>query len=268
MSALTFTLRAAPQQRIDCSPLTPDRLAGMSAPEITDIELQCGKHRFQAGELFEIKGESGSHIVIEHSEGKLDNIGHGMQDGRITVNGNAGDYAGFAMAGGGLVVEGSVEAFAAGGMRGGLLHVKGNAGDFLGSAIAGERQGMKGGTVIVTGNAGERAGDQMRRGLLLIEGNVGNYCGSRMIAGTIGVLGDVGQYAGYAMRRGTLLLQKTPQLHATIMDCGLHTLPYLKLMYKSFAGLPTSFVQLQQNRVRRYAGDIANDGKGEILILQ
>jgi formylmethanofuran dehydrogenase subunit C len=108
----------------------------------------------------------------------------------------------------------------------------------------------------------------MRRGLLLIEGNAGDYCGSRMIAGTIGVLGSLGQYTGYAMRRGTLLLKKKPVLHTTIVDCGLHTLPFLHLMYKSFTGLPTHFAQLEHNRVRRYAGDIANDGKGEILILQ
>jgi len=268
MSALTFRLKYAPPQRIDLSPLTPDRLAGISPADIAGIELQCGKRKLRAAEIFDISGDDAAEIDIINSEGKLDHIGSRMQVGRITLTGNAGDYAGFEMRGGELVIHGNAEAFAACGMRGGLLHIQGNAGDFLGSAIAGERQGMRGGTVVVTGNAGDRAGDQMRRGLLLIEGNVGNYCGSRMIAGTIGVLGDVGQYAGYAMRRGTLLLQKAPELHATIMDCGLHTLPYLNLMYKSFAGLPTHFSRLQQIRVRRYAGDIANDGKGEILILQ
>lgn len=268
MSALTFTLKSAPQQRIDCSPLTADRLAGMSPPDIANIELQSGKRKLRVAEIFEIHGEDVGDIAIINTAARLDHVGSRMQGGRITLIGNAGDYAGFEMRGGELVIQGNAEAFAASGMRGGLLHIQGNAGDFLGGGIAGEKQGMQGGAVIVNGNAGDRAGDQMRRGLLLIEGKVGDYCGSRMIAGTIGVLGEVGQYAGYAMRRGTLLLQTAPRLHPTIMDCGMHTLPYLNLMYKSFADLPTRFARLQQNRVRRYAGDVANDGKGEILILQ
>jgi formylmethanofuran dehydrogenase subunit C len=89
-----------------------------------------------------------------------------------------------------------------------------------------------------------------------------------MLAATIGVLGKVGDYVGYGMRRGTLLLTEQPRLHATIQDCGSHTLPFLSLMFKSFAHLPSKFAAINKNRVQRYAGDIANDGKGEILILK
>lgn len=268
MSALTFSLKIESRQRIDLSPLTPDKLAGKQLADIARIELQCGNRKLLVGEAFEISGDNASDIVIRNNSSKLDHIGSQMRSGRMTVLGNAGDYAGFEMHGGELVIQGNAEAFAAGSMSGGFMHIQGNAGDFLGGAIAGNRQGMKGGTVIVTGNAGDRVGDQMRRGLLLIEGNAGDYCGSRLIAGTIGVLGGLGLYTGYAMRRGTLLLKETPALHSTIVDCGLHTLPFLNLMFKSFGTFPTRFAQLEQNRVRRYAGDIANDGKGEILILQ
>jgi formylmethanofuran dehydrogenase subunit C len=152
-------------------------------------------------------------------------------------------------------------------MQNGMIHIQGNAGDFLAAAIAGDKKGMSGGLVIITGNVGDRAGDLMRRGTVLIEGNAGSYCGSRMLAGTIGVLGNVGNYAGYGMRRGTLLLTQTPTLHPTIQDCGAHTLPFLGLMFKSFAGLPTRFAEMGTTRVRRYAGDLANNGKGEILVL-
>ena len=38
-------------------------------------------------------------------------------------------------------------------------------------------------------------------------------------------------------------------------------------MYKSFKPLPTAFAKLSSNRVHRYAGDVANDGKGEILVI-
>ena len=152
-------------------------------------------------------------------------------------------------------------------MSGGTLHVHGNVGDFLASAIAGDKKGMRGGLVIVTGNAGDRVGDQMRRGIVLIEGNAGAYCASRMLAGTIGVMGTVGDYVGYGMRRGTLLLFGMPRLHSTIQDCGSHTLPFLSLMYKSFRDLPTRFALLSNNRVRRFSGDLASDGKGEILVI-
>lgn len=268
MNPLTFTLKAEPAQRIDLSPLTPDQLAGKSLTDIAQLGLHSGNRKLRTDEVFEITGGDASDIVIRNSSSMLDHIGSRMRNGRITVMGNAGDYLGFEMAGGELVVQGNVEAFAASGMKGGLMHIKGNAGHFLAGAIAGERQGMKGGIVIVAGNAGDRVGDQMRRGLLLIEGSAGDYCGSRMIAGTIGVLGSVGQYVGYGMRRGTLLLTQTPSLHATITDCGSNTLPFLSLMFKSFAGLPTRFTQIGQKRAHRYAGDIANDGKGEILVLQ
>ena len=271
MTALTFTLKTAPQQHVDLSPLTPDNLAGKSLSEIAALELQSGRVKLRVDSLFDLSGDDSNDIIINNSTSKLDFIGHDLgrtiKTGRITVHGDTGAYLGFRMRKGELTVHGNTTDFAASGMAGGLLHIHGNAGDFLAAAIAGDRKGMKGGTVIVTGNAGERAGDQMRRGIILIEGNAGSYCASRMLAGTIAVLGSVGEYVGYSMRRGTLLLTKTPALHATIQDCGSHTLPYLSLMFKSFAHLPSKFANINKNRVQRYAGDLANDGKGEILVL-
>lgn len=267
MSALTLTLKKIPQQRIDCSPLTPDTLAGKSAAEIGAIELQSGKLKLRADAVFDIAGDDANDLVFMNSCDKLDYIGSVMKSGRITVHGDAGWYLGFQKKSGDIVLHGNAGGFAASGMAGGTLHVHGNVGDFLASAIPGDRKGMKGGLVIVTGNAGERVGDQMRRGIVLIEGNVGAYCASRMLAGTIGVMGSVGEYVGYGMRRGTLLLFGMPKLHSTIQDCGSHTLPFLSLMYKSFRSLPTRFASLNGNRVRRYAGDLSNDGKGEILVI-
>lgn len=268
MSALTFTLKTQPLQRIDLSPLTPDNLAGKPAADIAAIELYSGKQKLRVDTVFDIAGDDASNIVIKSSCNKLDFIGRGMKTGRITIQGDVGSYLGFQMRNGTIVLHGDADAFTASELAGGLIHIHGNVGDFLAAAIVGNKKGMKGGTVIVTGNAGERVGDQMRRGLLLIEGNVGSYCASRMLAGTIGVLGTVGEYVGYGMRRGTLLLTKTPALHATIQDCGSHTLPFLSLMFKSFGSLPTKFAKIENNRVQRYAGDLANDGKGEILVFK
>lgn len=267
MSALTFTLKTALQQRVDCSPLTPDFLAGKSTSEIAAMPLQCGNKKLRADTFFDISGSDASTIVFNNSSAKLDFIGSRMQSGTITVHGDVGSYLGFQMKKGGITLHGNADAYAASGMAGGTLHVFGNVGDFLAAAIPGDRKGMKGGLVMVTGNAGDRLGDQMRRGIILIEGNAGAYCASRMLAGTIGVMGSVGDYVGFGMRRGTLLLTSTPKLHSTIQDCGSHTLPFLNLMFKSFRNLPSKFASINNNRVRRFSGDLANDGKGEILIF-
>jgi formylmethanofuran dehydrogenase subunit C len=267
MSALTFTLKTQPAQRIDMSPLTPDNLAGKTSSDIAAIELQCGNRKLRTDALFDISGENASDIVINNGCGKLDYIGSGMKSGRITIHGGAGSWLGLQMKNGEIVLNGDADAYAAGELAGGIIRINGNVGDFLASALPGNRKGMKGGMVIVTGNAGDRAGDQMRRGTVFIEGNAGAYCASRMLAGTIGVMGSVGNYVGFGMRRGTLLLFSPPKLHSTLQDCGTHTLPFLNLMCKSFEGLPTRFALMKGNRVRRFAGDLANDGKGEILVF-
>lgn len=267
MSALTFTLKTVLQQSIDCSALTPDKLAGKTIAEITDIPLTNSKSPVLAGEIFEITGEDTQHLIFNGDCSMLNYLGAGMSSGSITVQGNAGAYLGYRMSGGSITCTGSSDDFAACCMRGGLLTIHGNTGHYLSAGTDGLRKGMLGGTVIIKGNAGDRVGDQMRRGLILIEGNVGDYCGSRMIAGTIGVLGNAGMYAGFNMRRGTLLFKQSPTLHATLQDCGMHTLPFLSLLTKSFAELDTAFKHFKLNRVQRFVGDAANQGNGEILVL-
>ncbi len=146
-------------------------------------------------------------------------------------------------------------------MKRGVITVEGNAGDYLGAA-------MQGGVLICKGNVGERAADLMRRGILLIEGNVGEYCASNMQAGTVGILGNFGARLGYGMRRGTLLLAQEPAVQATWLDCGLHTLPFLNILYQSFQQLDTQFFSIKQKRVKRLMGDASGIGKAEILVLQ
>jgi formylmethanofuran dehydrogenase subunit C len=126
---------------------------------------------------------------------------------------------------------------------------------------------MSYGSIICQGDVGNRLGDQMRRGLILIDGNAGDYCGSRMVAGTIGVHGNTGQYVGFGMKRGTILLKNKTVFHATIQDCGTHNLPFLALLFQSFKPLPSKFNTLKNQRVQRFAGDLACNGNGEILVL-
>ncbi len=268
MSALTFKLKTHPRQRVDLSPLTPDSLAGLKNDAIAAIELQSGNRKLKAAELFDITGDDATQIAIENSCGKLDYIGHGITAGSIIVRGDTGAYVAFKMRGGTVTIEGNAGAYAGCGMKSGELRVNGNAGDFLGAALPGFRHGMAGGTIIVGGSAGERIGDHMRRGAILIEGDAGDYCGSRMLAGTIAVLGKVGEHCGFGMKRGTLLLSSKPQVLSVLFgDCGTHNLNFLPLLINSWRALPGRFAELQpRRRVRRYAGDNANGGKGEILV--
>lgn len=269
MNSLTFTLKSQPQQRVDMSALVPVSLAGKSLADIAAITMQSGKQQLAVGELFTITGDDAQSIIINNSNDKLDFIGKELKAGRITVNGNAGAYLGMGMkTGGQITVNGDVGLYAACEMKKGYLEINGNAGDFLGGALPGNKMGMKGGIIVVKGNVGARAGDHMRRGMILIEGNVGDYCGSRMTAGTIAVMGSTGRYLGYAMRRGTLLLWNKPQLLASFNDCGAHTLGFLPLLFTSFKTINSKFADaaIAFNRVQRYAGDMSEVGRGEILV--
>jgi formylmethanofuran dehydrogenase subunit C len=268
MSALTFTLKQRSDQRVDMSPLVCQKLAGMQFAEIAALTLQNGKRKIRVDELFSITGSDAQNIVIKNSFGKLDFIGKELDGGSITVEGDAGAYLGLGMKSGEIEVSGDVGLYAACEMKKGKLIINGNAGDFLGAALPGNKMGMKGGTILVKGDVGERAGDHMRRGNILIEGNAGDYCGSRMTAGTIAVMGQTGRYLGFAMRRGTVLLWNQPQASARFNDCGAHTLAFLPILFASFKKLNSKFADSSAafNRVQRYAGDMSEMGRGEVLV--
>jgi formylmethanofuran dehydrogenase subunit C len=268
VSALCLTLREPPARRVDLSPLTADRLAGKTPSQIAALELRSGNRTVRVDDLFSLSGTSATEIEIRNACDRLDRIGDGMTHGRIRVQGTAGAFLGARMAGGTIEVRGDAGAYAGTGMSGGLIHVSGSAGDFLGGAIAGDQRGMRGGTVLVGGDAGDRVGDRMRRGLVLIEGSAGDYCASRMLAGTIAVWGTVGRFPGLAMRRGTLLLQDRPALLPTFNDSGRQSLGFLALLVRSWRALPGRFATIADSEasVHRYLGDLANDGRGEILV--
>ncbi|MDD5412063.1 MAG: formylmethanofuran dehydrogenase subunit C, partial [Methylobacter sp.] len=135
MSALTFTLKHQPAQRVDMSPLVCQNLADMQPAEIAAITLQNGKRKIRVDELFDIAGSDAQNIVIKNSFGKFDFIGKELDGGRITVEGDAGAYLGLGMKSGEIEVSGDVGLYAACEMKKGFLKINGNAGDFLGAAL-------------------------------------------------------------------------------------------------------------------------------------
>ncbi len=271
MRPLCLEMIAPPPRRLDLSPLTPDRLAGASLGEIERMTLACGKEDIAVAELFRVSGEDSQDIEFTETTDRCDHIGAGMTRGRISVNGDCGDFLGFDMRGGNIEARGQVGDYAASKMKSGELRILGDAGAFLGGAPAGERRGMAGGLVIVAGSVGDRSGDFMRRGTILIEGAAGEYCASRMLAGTIAVLGPVGSRAGYGLRRGSLMLTREPaQVLPTFVDCGEHDFGFLRLMKRAWLASGSRFAELEpgRNRARRFVGDGAAGGVGEILVLK
>jgi formylmethanofuran dehydrogenase subunit C len=269
MKSLTLTLREAPRQAVDASPLLPERLIGLGQRQLGALPLQTGNHRIPVGELFEIAMGDPETLVLRGATGRLDRVGQGMTRGAIRIEGDAGAYLGHAMRGGEAFATGSADPFAGAAMTSGTLRVGGDAGDFLGGALPGERAGMTGGAILVGGRAGDRAGDAMRRGLILVQGHAGDFAASRMIAGTLVVLGHCGTDPGFGMKRGTLLLGAQPgRLLATFNDNGRHELPWLKLLAFHCAGLGWSgrLPGTDGSSLRRLSGDLASGGKGEILI--
>jgi len=269
VTTLNLTLRETPAQRVDLSPLTAGHLRGRGLEDVAAIELATGNRKVRLDSLFTVSGTFASELEIHGACDRLDYIGAGMSHGRVVVRGDVGAYLGAGMSGGSIVVRGNVGAYAATGMRGGRIHVYGSAGDFLAAARPGERHGMQGGLVVIDGDAGDRLGDRMRRGMVLVEGNAGDYCASRMVAGTIAVWGSVGKLPGLGMKRGTLLLQSPPKaLPPTFNDCGEYPLNFLTLLVRSWRTLQSKYSTLPDSglRVRRFMGDVANGGRGEILV--
>jgi formylmethanofuran dehydrogenase subunit C len=263
---LVLTLRARPEQRLDLSPLVPHLLAGRSAKAIEKIELQTTKVRMTVGDAFRLRMGDPDLVRIEASCDRLDQIGVGMSGGAIEVVGDIGIQAGRLMSGGRLTIGGSTGPWAASGMKGGEIEIRGSAGDRLGGPLAGEVAGMRGGIVVVRGSAGARAGDKMRRGTILIERHAGDYAGSRMIAGTLIVRRGAGALPGYLMKRGTIVLgEGASALSPTFLDCGTHRLLAMRLMAAFIKPYSARMAVLLGGAMRRYAGDMAVLGKGELF---
>lgn len=267
MTRLTFTLRAPPPQRVDLSELTPEALAAKSATEIAALPIHTTRASLTVGDLFDVQDGERDEIVFEGGAERLDRVGVGLTQGAIRVVGEVGVEAGRGMTGGTVTIEGAAGAYAGSGMRGGLLRIAGDAGERLGGPRAGETEGMNGGVIHIGGAAGARAGDRLRRGFILIEGAAGDYAGSRMIAGTLIIGGEAGALPGYLMNRGTMLLAGGVESMApTFLDCGAYELVAARLLAAHVDKFSARLGAAFRRPLRRYAGDLAALGKGEIFM--
>jgi formylmethanofuran dehydrogenase subunit C len=265
---IRLTLKAHPPFRLSLDGITPGRVAAMAPAELERRPLAGGNRRGVIGDWFRVEtaGEPADRLVIVADDDLLDDVGAGMAGGELIVEGDVGAGAGTAMSGGLLRIAGAAGYGAATAMRGGELRIAGDVGDQLGGALPGERTGMSEGIVIVGGKAGGFVGDRMRRGLIVVAESAGPFCAARMLAGTIVVGGAIGADPGVAMRRGTLVaLSGVIQPTAGFADCGITELTVLRLIGRFLARSGLAPLAGRIGRLRRRVGDLAQNGKGEIL---
>ncbi len=267
MSGLTFRLNAAPQQRLDLAHLTPKRLSSIPLAEVLKLNVGSTKSALTVGDVFAVSGKPGDTVRIESGSTRLDFVGAELDHGTIIVDGDVGVGAGRNMRGGRLEIRGDAGALLASGISGGEVFVKGSAAGQVGGLTPGDKFGMTGGLIVIDGHAGDRVGDRMRRGTIFIRGKCGNFAGSRMVGGTIWTELGFGADPGLLLRRGTLIGPSVEQMLATFADTGKQELVILRVLSRymrerlgALAPRPLSGI------VRKYAGDLATIGKGEILL--
>lgn len=267
MSGLKLTLKAAPDERLDCRVLTPAALTGKPHAEIARITLGTSKTPTTVGDVFAIDGSGGDTLTIAGGSPRLDFVGAALAAGRIIVEGEVGAFAAASMKGGHLEIHGQAGDGLGAALKGGLVHVAGRAGNAVGGVRAGSQYGMQGGSIVVEGDIGERTGDRMRRGTIIAKGRFGRWAGVRMMGGTLWTTAGFGEEPGIQMRRGTLIAPQVERLCPTFGDGGVHDLVILRILSRDAKERlgPLAPPPLP-DKVRKFSGDLAIFGKGELLL--
>jgi formylmethanofuran dehydrogenase subunit C len=245
----TLTLRAPLRQQVDASTVAWATLSGLMATEIGAQKVWVeGEGSARLGDLFDIRGAPAPRIRLVGDLALLDGIGTGLATGEIVVEGDAGWHLGR-------------------GMSGGLIEVRGNVGPHAGAAEPGAKRGITGGEIIVRGSAGRQLGAGLRRGLIVVEGDADAGAGRAMLAGSIVVFGRIGPDPGLWSKRGSIVAFGALTPPAPYRYACTYRPPHLSvtLMYlKARRGVPITPEQLT-GLYRRYSGDLAELGAGEIL---
>jgi formylmethanofuran dehydrogenase subunit C len=265
--AITLALRAPLEGALDLGGVVPDRLNALGAAEIAALEVRYRGRPTPLGELFTVDGERAPSVRLRGDLARAERIGAGMQGGELVVEGPAGADAGRGMVGGRLEIPGDAGDGAGVAMAGGTLVIGGSAGARLGAAAAGEKRGMTGGEIVVGGSVGPEAGASIRRGLIVVVGDAGPRAMLGALAGTLVVFGRTGAEAGVWSRRGSIVALGPVEPTATYrFDC-VYRPTWLALLLRRIArqlGAPVEARHLD-GLWRRYSGDLAEVGRGEIL---
>jgi formylmethanofuran dehydrogenase subunit C len=246
---LVARLKSGLAERGDFGEVLSSSWGTLSAREMADRPVYLERTgRLRLGDLFELTGEPGAKIRFVGDLHNADRLGAGLSEGEVTVESSVGQEAGLALAGG-------------------SLDIQGDAGPRAGAAPLGYKRGMTGGELIVRGSAGPEAGASMRRGLLVIAKSAGERTGLGMIAGTVVVFGTAGRETGLWSKRGSVVAlgRITPPATYTLA-CTYQPVALRLLLSRLSARYRLSLQRKHLNGFyRRYSGDMAELGKGEIL---
>ncbi len=266
---ITLTLRTRLERPLDADAIAPDRFSALDASGISALQLWDGRNPVALGDVFTVTGERSQMVVLEGDLSKVNGVGTAMASGVLEISGSIGNAVGARMRGGAITVQGSAGDDAGGAMSGGSLLVAGDARDRVGGALQGASKGMTGGVIIVRGSAGREAGARMRRGILYCA-LAGAGAGLSMIAGNIIVSGEIGNGVGIGNKRGSIVALGSVRVPPTYAYACTYRPPHLSLMLLSLRAryaLPLND-ELLHGLYRRYSGDLAEIGKGEILEWQ
>src|SRR5262245_14176295 len=262
---ITLALKEQPSVPLEAECLSPDRLVSLTTDAIRALPVLLGKRTLRLDDFFTVEG-TGDDLELRGDLTKVKWIGRGMTRGRIRIVGNAGMHIGAYMTGGCIEVTGNATDWIGGEMSGGSIHIRGNAGGQLGSAYSGSPSGMSGGTILVEGNAGIELGMRMKRGLIAVKGKVRDFAGLQMKGGTIVLMGGAEVRTGAWMTRGTISALTPGKLMPTFAYACTYAPAFLRLYAKHLATL--GFTLPLDAGYRRYIGDAAVPGKGELLVWQ
>jgi formylmethanofuran dehydrogenase subunit C len=246
---ISARLRGPLQAPADLSAVLAGSWSGLTAAEVARRPvLVDGGTSVPLGDLFELAGGPAGRIRFEGDLAGANRIGAGLAEGEVIVDGSVGDETGI-------------------GMSAGVIDVHGDAGARTGGAEGDARRGMTGGELLVRGGAGPEPGTRMRRGLLVVMGDIAGQAGPGMIAGTVVVFGSAGPAPGRWSKRGSIVALGPVEVPPTYRYACTYQPDHLRLTLirlRKRYGLAVDERQVS-GFYRRYSGDLADLGRGEIL---
>jgi formylmethanofuran dehydrogenase subunit C len=264
-----LTIKERPTVPLEAEVLSPDIIAPLKNSEMRALPLFHGKRQCRVEDFFDVEGDGSEEITIRGDAGRVKWIGLGMTKGRIRVEGNAGMHLGAYMKGGCIEVTGDASDWVGGEMRGGLIRVHGNAGGQIGAAYRGSLSGMNGGTILIDGSAGTEIGMRMKRGIIAVRGPVRDFVGLQMKGGSIILMSGAEMRTGAWMVRGTIITLVPVTLLPTFSTACMYNPTFVNLYAKHLQSLGFAIpYSAADGAYRRFVGDSAVPGKGEVLMWQ
>ncbi|MBA3319804.1 MAG: hypothetical protein H0T50_17165 [Gemmatimonadales bacterium] len=242
-------LREPLRARADLGAVLAGGWSGLTAAELARRPVRlAGGASVGLGDLFELTGAPAGRIRFQGDLTRADRLGAALAEGEVIVEGGVGDETGI-------------------GMSGGVMDVRGDAGARAGGAEAEARRGMTGGELLVRGGTGPEPGARMRRGLLVVGGDVASHAGAGLIAGTVIVFGKAGPAPGRWSKRGSIVALGPIQIPPTYRYACTYQpdhlrVTLLRIRTRHHLEVPDRYLS---GLYRRYAGDLADLGRGEIL---